>query len=55
MGGGVRAEKKFGANLPFRAESPAAAELIKVVAERCDVSTLATRIRPRRLRLIIES
>jgi len=30
--------EKFGARLPFRVESPAGVELIKLVAERCDVS-----------------
>jgi hypothetical protein len=46
--------EKFSANLPFPAESPAGAELIKIVADRCDVSILAAWVRLSKLRLIAE-
>jgi Zn-dependent peptidase ImmA (M78 family) len=46
--------EKFGARLPFRVESPAGVELIKLVAERCDVSMHAVRVRLSKLGLIVE-
>jgi hypothetical protein len=46
--------KKFGAKLPFAASSPAIAELVKLVAQRCDVSISAAKVRLSKLRLVIE-
>ena len=46
--------KKFGVKLPFSAKSPAGSKLIRLVAERCDVSISAAKVRLSKLRLIIE-
>lgn len=46
--------EKFGANSPFPAKSLAGAELINLVAKRCDVSDLAARVRLVKLRLVVE-
>ena len=46
--------KKFGAKLPFAANSPAGAELIQIVAERCDISISAATVRLSKLRLVVE-
>ncbi len=46
--------EKFGAKLPFPADSPGGTELIKRVAERCDVSVHAARVRLSKLSLIVE-
>jgi IrrE N-terminal-like domain len=45
--------KKFSAKLPFAGGSRAGAELIKLVAERCDVSISAAKVRLSKLRLVI--
>jgi hypothetical protein len=50
----VECAKKFGAKSPFPVESPAGAECIKLVAQRCDVSMLAARVRLSKLRLVVE-
>jgi len=47
--------KKFGAKLSFPASSRAGAELVKVVAERYDVSILAAQVRLDKLRLVIKN
>jgi len=46
--------EKLGTKLPFAAKSPAGVELIRLVAERCDVSVLAARVRLTELRLVVE-
>jgi IrrE N-terminal-like domain len=46
--------KKFGAKLPFAASPRGGAELVKLVAERCDVSILAAQVRLDKLGLVIK-
>src|SRR6516225_10620615 len=46
--------EKFGAKLPFGVKSRAGVELVKLVAERCDVSISAAKVRLSKLRLVIE-
>jgi hypothetical protein len=44
--------EKFAMKLPFSAKSAASAELIRLLAERCDVSVQAARVRLSKLRLV---
>jgi hypothetical protein len=46
--------KKFGVKLRFSTKSPAGSKLIRLVAEHCDVSISAAKVRLSKLRLIIE-
>lgn len=50
----VEYARKFGANPPFPAKSPAGCGLITLVAERCDVSIIAAIVRLSKLHLLIE-
>jgi IrrE N-terminal-like domain len=45
----------FGAKLPFAGRSRAGAELVALVADRCDVSILAAQVRLDNLRMVIKT